>query len=76
MGAHHAYTKTKTMFEMSEDLARCDREIAEASQRMEAPAWLVTLWAEDWKRERLLIERASQVRTDAPLLEVPVSPYR
>jgi hypothetical protein len=42
---------------MNTDLARCDREIAEASQQMEAPAWLVTLWAEDWNREREWIER-------------------
>ena len=42
---------------MSEDFARRDREIAEASQQMEAPAWLVTLGVEDWKREREWIER-------------------
>ena len=50
---------------MSDDLARCDREIAEASAHTEAPAWLVTLGVEDWKREREWIEQEQHVRSQA-----------
>ena len=42
---------------MNADLLRCDREIAEASEEMKAPAWMVTLWAEDWQAERRMIEQ-------------------
>ena len=47
---------------MTDDLARCDWEIAEASAHTEAPAWLVTLGIEDWKREREWIERERSQR--------------
>ena len=40
---------------MNEELARCNREIAEASQQTEAPAWLVTLGVEDWEAEKCWI---------------------
>ncbi len=40
---------------MVDDLARCDREIAEASKQMDAPAWLVTLGVEDWEAEKRLL---------------------
>jgi hypothetical protein len=56
---------------MSDDLARCDREIAEASQQMEAPAWLVTLWAEDWKREREWIERERERPLQSQAYPIP-----
>lgn len=47
---------------MSDDLARCDREIAEASAQMDAPAWLVTLGVEDWEAEkRLLLAQSRQL---------------
>ena len=39
------------------DLERCDREIAEASAHMNAPAYLVTLGVEDWRVERRMIEQ-------------------
>lgn len=44
----------------SDDLARCDREIAEMlSQSPDKPAWLVTLGVHDWMMERELILRES-----------------
>jgi len=50
---------------VTDDLARCDREIAEASAHTEAPAWLVTLGVEDWRAEKRLIEaeRASSLQS-------------
>jgi len=42
---------------IEERLARCDREIAEASTHVNAPAWLVALGVNDWSRERDLIEQ-------------------
>lgn len=50
---------------MSDDLARCDREIAEIENRpdfLTAPAWLLTMGMMDWETEKYLIlnERTSQ----------------
>ena len=42
----------------AEELARCDREIAEIDARPDldvAPAWLVALGRNDWEREKLFI---------------------
>ena len=50
---------------MSDDLARCDREIAEASAQMDTPAYLVTLGVEDWRREREWIEQEQHARSQA-----------
>ena len=61
---------------MNEELARCDREIAEAFQQTEAPAWLVTLGSNDWMVERSLILKASQARSGAPIAVVPVETPR
>ena len=49
----------------AEALARCDAEIREIQERPDvvaglAPAWLVTLGIEDWKRERELIVQESR----------------
>ena len=52
---------------MSDDLARCDREIREIGERADvvagkAPAWLVTLGVEDWEAEkRLLLAQSRQL---------------
>jgi hypothetical protein len=35
-----------------DDLERCAREIAEMERQENAPAWLVTMGIEDWKREQ------------------------
>lgn len=43
-------------------LARCNREIAEASKQMDAPAWLVTLGIEDWNAEKRLIGKSEKLR--------------
>lgn len=45
----------------AEELARCDREMAELQARDDirngtAPAWLVTLGMTDWEMEKRLIE--------------------
>lgn len=43
---------------MQNELARCDREIAEITARADRetlPAWLVTLGYEDWQMEKRLI---------------------
>ncbi len=45
---------------LAEQLARCDREIAEIRERPDvvagiAPAWLVTLGIEDWEAEKRLL---------------------
>lgn len=45
---------------MSDELDRCDREIAAIRARPDvvaglAPAWLVTLGIEDWEAEKRLI---------------------
>jgi hypothetical protein len=54
---------------VTKDLARCDREIAEASQQMEVPAWLVTLWAEDWER----VGHGYQFEASTPVSQRPTA---
>jgi hypothetical protein len=46
---------------INEELARCDREIAEIENRPdvlagEAPTWLVHLGVSDWEMEKRMIE--------------------
>ena len=41
--------------EILREIARCDREIAEAGRQADAPAILVALWAEDWEGEKRIL---------------------
>ncbi len=40
---------------LSEQLARCDAEIAAMELQRDAPAWLVTLGVTDWQMEKSFI---------------------
>ncbi len=41
-----------------EEIARCDREIAEMEQQLPGqPAYLTTLGIEDWKAEKRILQR-------------------
>jgi len=46
-----------TRAEILREIARCDREIAEAGRQADAPAYLVTLGIEDWQWERRALEK-------------------
>lgn len=53
---------------MTDEIARCEREIAEIEARPDvaaglAPAWLVTLGVEDWRAEMRRIAAESKIRT-------------
>ncbi len=43
------------MWTQNEELARCDREIADSLKKMGEPAYRVAIWANDWAVERRLI---------------------
>ena len=51
---------TEHMKSLREQIARCDREIAEALKQHDAPAWLVTLGVEDWEAEKRLLLSGGQ----------------
>jgi len=44
-----------TRAEILREIARCDREIAEAARPTDDRAYLIAMWAEDWRYERSLL---------------------
>lgn len=52
----------------ADELARCDREIAEIQNRADfktAPSWLLTMGMMDWETEKALITRTSHLNGEA-----------